>query len=206
VTQSVLNIYTVSPPLLFLQRHDVCLDPRSRPLSDRLLRCHVGYLPLRFGICAIASPSPVVSGLPFTLSSRSACFTFPVPPVLPLTVYVATLGESSRSSIMAMSFEGNIILLPPPDPSKHPSINCPWVRMLFLMNVRCPANVRLRCLPCINDACLGKAYGQETRQIWKPFLTCACLIEGNKVNNAWKEIFDCHLDNLTWTSKGRNKS
>jgi hypothetical protein len=49
-------------------------------------------------------------------------------------------------------------LLPRSDPSKHLSINCPRVRMLFLMNVRCPENVRLRYLPCINDASLGKAH------------------------------------------------
>jgi hypothetical protein len=37
VMQSIFNIYTVSLPLLFLWRHDVCLDPRSRPLSGYLL-------------------------------------------------------------------------------------------------------------------------------------------------------------------------
>src|ERR1700733_12559352 len=55
--------------------------------------------------------------------------------------------ESSRSSITAMSsgFKGNIALLPPPEPSRHLSINCLQGQNLFLMNFGYPANNLLRC-------------------------------------------------------------
>src|SRR6266852_6478202 len=54
--------------------------------SSLLLRCHVEYFPRLIRVCAIPSPLPVGSRLTTTLSSRSACFYFPVavPPVLPL--------------------------------------------------------------------------------------------------------------------------
>jgi len=55
------------------------------------------------------SPSPHLS-FPGSLSPfhrASPAFTFPVPPVLPLTVYIVAFGESSRSSIMGLSFKGN---------------------------------------------------------------------------------------------------
>ena len=87
MAQSVVNIYTVlvSPPNLFC---------------------------LRFGICVILSPSPgpfhLLIFLRLLLLSLSDLF----PSVLPLTVYVAVLGESSCSFITAMSFEDNITLLP----------------------------------------------------------------------------------------------
>jgi hypothetical protein len=47
---------------------------------------------LRFGVCAIPSPSPVVSRLPSTLSSRSACFYFPCHACLALDCLRCCLG------------------------------------------------------------------------------------------------------------------
>ena len=115
MAQSVVNIYTVlvSPPNLLLRCHDVCPDARSCPLSDRiLLRCQSDIFCLRFGICVILSPSPGPFHLLIFLHLLLLSLSYLFPSVLPLTVYVAVLGESSCSFITAMSFEDNITLLP----------------------------------------------------------------------------------------------
>jgi hypothetical protein len=66
----------MSPRFVFLHHNDVHLDSRPRPLSDRLLLYHVKYF--LSSIWDLSIPfSPVISRLPFPLSSRSAYFYSP---------------------------------------------------------------------------------------------------------------------------------